>query len=61
MNRESYEGLMETCAESLQGCYGRWYYDWYLQQSDEVKDELCNELEKNDVNDMLGFIMFMER
>ena len=60
LTREYYEGLFEECANSLQGFYGRWYYENYLYASEEDKDMFCSVLKEAGVVDMMDFIIFME-
>ena len=58
--REKYESLMRECAASLQGMYGRLYYNQYLPLDDCDKDVVCEQLNEAGVNDMLDFVMYVE-
>lgn len=59
MDREFYENIFESCAQNLQGFYGR-AYDSYKQMSEDEKDLFCKTLNDNNVKDIMDFIMYME-
>lgn len=58
--REKYERIMEQCAQNLQGAYGRFFYNSYMPADEETKDNLCEKFANAGIEDMLGFVMYIE-
>ena len=58
--REKYEGIMEYCAQNLQGFYGRFFYDRYMPADEEVKDSVCQKFADAGIENVMDFIMYIE-
>lgn len=58
-DKEFYENIMkESC--SLQGMYGRFYFNEYTRWPEEYQDMFIDELKKAEVGSLLDFVLFME-
>ena len=51
---------MRYCAQNLQGFYGRFFYNSYMPADEEVKDSLCQKFADAGIEDVMGFVMYIE-
>ena len=58
-DKEFYEEIMrQSC--SLQGFYGRFFYNTYLPASKEAQDEFISAMDAAGIESLFDYVMFME-